>query len=307
MEAAEETPLRQLGPLDGSCSRGGQGEWGSVSSPVLSLFAHRATPEEIIVIWHLQAAKGRAAASAMCSSPAAEQQHGEAAEEAVSHIGQAKTQSKPPAPQAAGKSSAQDKKKKKNEKEQKPPPAPAKKHLSGAARHGSSPQASHPHAGAAASAAEISSSVGETRAGWGCAQGPVALEGGDPEEAVRTTLGVATEGMGADAAVALVLRTLAFCRDYLLRPDVTACLVNFLGLQLQWLCHWGSSSCYSISADSPPALGEAEIKRAGGSSPRGPNTLQQLGPPCRLEVRRPSIIARPTYGACTRRMPIGDD
>lgn len=110
--------------------------------------------------------------------------------------------------------------------------SPAQKH-SAAGRHGIAPQGLHVASGVGT--VEIFGEGGESRAECWARQTSSKVECGDPEETVRGILGLSLEGTGGDAAVTLVMRALAFCRDFLLRPGVATRILDFLGVQLHWL------------------------------------------------------------------------
>lgn len=274
MDDTEDGLISQFGPWYGLIENAGPSMDSPEAPQASSFFSRKVTSADIIAIWHLQATKGQARSSSIHSSPAAEQQqkHGEVGEEGATQGLQTKAQSKSPVPQAGTKASGQDKKKRKSDKEQKPIPPALKKHPSAIGRHGGAPLGPLTHAAAAGgSTVETGSSGYEALAGSDGSQGPSHVDRGDPEEAVRDVLDVSTYGMGSDAAVALVLRTLTFCREYLLRPEVAACIVNFLGVQLKWLCQCGAPPCFSTTTGSPQAQEEEENKNTRDSSPRGHN------------------------------------
>ncbi|XP_026190306.1 uncharacterized protein LOC34622039 [Cyclospora cayetanensis] len=229
------------------------GAEGVPENPPVSIFSHRITPSEILAIWHLQISKNYSNNPAPCSLPVTDQQQQvEAADE-----GSPKAPLKPPASQTGGRHSGQEKKKKKPEKEQRPSSGLPKKHASTTGRH------SHPAGGITV---ENNISFDSREGSAGATSFPLP-EGGDPDQAVRSALGHEIGVLGADAVVSLVLRTSAFCREHLIRPDVTACLINFLGVQLQWLRCQGLPSCLPIGAGLSDKL-EDEKRKKGGLWPR---------------------------------------
>lgn len=288
MDLPAENPLAlQRGSVNKPVECRGAHGFSAEGSPASSLFRRRALPAEIVAIWHLQQARNGQAPSISYNSLSSEQQHSETGEEGTSQGGQTKSPLKSSTLQPGGKHVGPEKKKKKTEKESKPiQQGPPKKHPSATGRHGGSPQGPHASGAAGSSRDETGSNGSEARPGSNGLLGPPPLETPDPEDAVRSMLGINLDGMAGDATIALVLRTLAFCKDYLLRPEVTACLINFLGFQLQWLRDSASPN-FCIEVEPSQAEGEADDSHEQGSSPRiprSPRSRPRLGSFANLEV-----------------------
>ncbi|KAL8427033.1 hypothetical protein Efla_005189 [Eimeria flavescens] len=227
--------------------------------PAGSLFPRRLTTNEIVSLWNLLATsmtqKPTKTPQRVLEPEQPQQQQqqvlmhsvsGEAGEEAPPQAGQSKLQSKQSGPQAGSKApSEKDRKHTKSQKEQKPSQGAPKKHPSSSGRAPAPQGAATQQAAAIGTPGEAPASGSE-----GARLGPPSsAEGSDPEEAIRSALGIPPCVVGCEAAVALVLRALLFCRDYLIRPEVTSCLINFLGVQLQWLSSWGSVSPRSPASE----------------------------------------------------------
>lgn len=265
----ENHPISQCGSVNKTLDRRGPEGFSASASPTSSLFPRRALPADILAIWRLQQARNGQTSSISYNILSPEQQQSETGEEGASQGGQAKSQSRSSTRQSGGKHLGSEKKKRKSEKESKPIQAPPKKPPSATGRHGGAPQGPHSPGTAGSTSTETGSNGPEARPGSNGLLGPPSLETGDPEEAVRSMLGISLDGMAADATIALVLRTLAFCKDYLLSPEVTACLINFLGFQLQWLGDSASrTSCIEAEPSQPD--GETDDIHEQGSCPRSP-------------------------------------
>ncbi|KAL8428653.1 hypothetical protein ACSSS7_007093 [Eimeria intestinalis] len=236
--------------------------------PSQFLFSRRLTPLEVVSLWRILEACSSSALTATPQPTSApeqqqqpqhqqQQQHAEVIDEASPTGFATKSQAKAAASQPGNKPSEKDKKHRKSQKEQKAAQPVPKKHPSSSGRPGvaaASPAVSTPQA---AAAGEGLSSGCESRLGAPSLHGPSPSAGKeDPGEAIRSALGVPICGIGGDAAVGLVLRTLLFCKDYLLRPEVTSCVVSFLGVQLQWLCCWGSCAARRLPSARKQGAGE---------------------------------------------------
>ncbi|KAL8443863.1 hypothetical protein Emed_006523 [Eimeria media] len=267
-----EEPLDCINHVNGSPS--------FVNFPPQSLFPHRLTPSEVVSLWRLLAT---CSSSTLTATPQAatapeqpqpqqqqqQQQHVEVAEEASPTGAANKSQSKPSTAQPGNKVSEKDKKHRKSQKEPKAAQSPPKKNPSSSGRpavSAASPGVSTPQAGAASSVSEALASGSESRLGAPTSHGATpSADRGDPAEAIRVALGVPPCGMGGEAAVGLVLRALLFCKDYLLQPEVTSCVISFLGVQLQWLCCWGLCAARRLPS---ACKQEAREQTEPGLSPR---------------------------------------
>ncbi|KAL8271271.1 hypothetical protein Esti_004786 [Eimeria stiedai] len=256
--------------------------------PSQSLFSRRLTPPEVVSLWHvlttcssstLTATPQPASAPEQQQQQQQQQQRVDVIEEASPTGAANKSQSKTATPQPGSKPSEKEKKHRKSQKEQKVSQPLPKKHSSSSGRPGvsaASPAVSTPQAVAAGSTGEALTSGCESRPGAPSLHGSTpSAERGDPGEAIRVALGVATGGMGREAALGLVVRALLFCKDYLLQPDITCCVINFLGVQLQWLSYWGSCTARRLpSACKQEAREQTEPGRSVTQT--GATTLEEI-------------------------------